>query len=286
MKFDIRDLERLSGVKAHTIRMWEHRYGVPTPDHKKGEMRFYNLNDVELVLDIALLKMNGYKISALAKFSKEEIKEKLKSLKNDEDHHKNIINELLISMYKLDVRKFETTLEYSFIAWTPHIVVYEIIVPFLKKANIFWQGNNLTEEHLVVSALRKKLLFAIENIDVPIQKDKQILLFLPDSKQLDLGLLYASFYLRHKGIEVVYMGNNVSIDNLSNVFDTFKPEFLYTYIPKKYSFPFEKISSLINQKLPGTNLIITIHPGHEVPTYFSDKISIMQLEQALPLLCQ
>lgn len=284
MPFGIKDLERFSGVKAHTIRTWEHRYGVPKPDYKIGATRFYTLEELKLVLDLALLNQNGYKISTLAKFSKEEIVQKLKSLINDEDNYCRVINELFVKMYQLEVRDFESILDQCFITWRADIVIGHIIVPFLKKVNLFWQGNRLTEEHLVVTVLRKKLLHAIEKIDVPLLKDRKILLFLTGSRQLDLALLYASFYIRQKGIEVIYMGNDVSMDNLSFIIDTIQPDLLYTYVPRKTYDDFEKQIRLLQPKLPACNIVVSVYPIRDNKED-SKYTCFMQLDQALDYLC-
>lgn len=286
MQFGIKDLERLSGLKAHTIRTWEHRYGVPKPNYRKGKTRFYGLDGLKFVLDIALLNSSGYKISVLAKLSKDEIAQRIKVLNTDEDIYRKVVNELFKVMYKLEVRDFESILDHCFLAWTPCIVVQEIIVPFLKKANLFWQGKQRTEEHLVVTVLRKKILSAIEKIDVPLKENRKILLFLADARQLDLALLYATFYIRQKGIEVIYMGNDVSVDNLASIFDAIKPDFLYSYFPKKSCYPFDRVAWLIKQKVPGANMVVTLHPDQDSKTASFDKISFMQLDQALPFLCR
>ncbi|WP_121354336.1 MerR family transcriptional regulator [Flavisolibacter nicotianae] len=286
MEFGINDLERLSGIKAHTIRTWEQRYGIPKPAYRNGRTRIYNLDDLKLLLDIAILNSNGYKISTLANLSKEEIAQRIKVLNTDEDLYRKVINELFKVMYQLEPRDFESIIDQCFITWPCQIVMEEIVVPFLRKADLFWQGRQLTEEHLVVTVLRKKILSAIEKIEVPLKESRKILLFLSGSKQLDLALLYATFYIRHKGIEVIYMGNDVSLDNLSTILDTIKPDFLYTYFPRKSSFPFDKVACVINQKSPGTDMVVTIHPEQEIKLTSFDKISFMQLDEALPFLCQ
>jgi DNA-binding transcriptional MerR regulator len=286
MKFGIKDLERLSGIKAHTIRTWEHRYGMPKPYCRTGKTRCYCLDEVKLVLDIALLNNNGYKISVLARLSKEEITQRVKALRSDDDNYLKVINELFRLMYKMEVRDFESVLDHCFITWPSRIVIQEIIVPFLKKTNLFWKGKQLTEEHLVVTILRKKFLSAIEKIDVPLKEDRKIVLFLTNARQLDLALLYASYYIRYMGIEVIYMGNDVSIDNLEMVFDTIKPDFLYTYFPRKSGFSFDKVAWLLDHKLPGANLVVTIHPDKTYRANISKRISFMQFDQALPFLCK
>ncbi len=284
--FSISDLERFSDIKAHTLRTWEYRYGIPKPQRSKSNCRYYSLAEVKEILNIGVLNKNGYKISYLSRLAQSEIKDKLNQFSNDDERQIIAINDLLIGMYTMDTHFFESVLEKCFLTWQVPTVINEIILPFLKKTDLFWKGNQLCEEHLVVTAIRRKLMFGIEKTESFINKNKTVLLFLPDTKQLDLGLLYTNYYLKSNGIQVIYMGNNVSINNLKTAFEKLKPDYLYTYLPKKTNFQTQALTQLLNECLPNSKLIITPYDDILYSTLQSENIMHMNYDSTLSFLCQ
>jgi DNA-binding transcriptional MerR regulator len=155
-EFVIRDLERFSGIKAHTLRTWEQRYGLPRPQSGPGKTRLYSLNEFGELLNIALLNRNGYKISHLSALNTGAIHLLVKQLQSKDARCEMALNEMFVGMYALDVDIIDAVLDKCFLQLPVHTVFSEIILPFLKKTELLWQGNKLTEEHLVVTAIRKK----------------------------------------------------------------------------------------------------------------------------------
>lgn len=157
-----------------------------------------------------------------------------------------------------------------------------VVYPFLKVNNLLGQGKWLTEEHLVVTVLRSKIIYAIEKTVEAERKEKTVLLFLPDYKQLDLALLYMHFHLKNSGIQVIYMGSNVTIENLKEIFEKMNPQFLFTYLPSKNNFQFEKLLLLLNTNQ--TRLVLTMQAKATNRQFNSDKILLLKFEEALAFL--
>ena len=239
----IKDLERYSNIKAHTIRTWERRYAILHPERNKGNSRFYAISELERILNISLLNRSGYRISNLSAMGSDEIGIKISLLKRNEDLFEKSVNELILSMYSAHPENFETVLENAALTWPVDILLRKIIFTFLNRTGLFWCGNQLTYEHFVVTAIRKKLIAGIEKITVSIneKKKRRVLLFLATGKELDLALLYANFFLKLSGLDVLYMGNDVSLSNLKEVFSKMQPDFAFTYMPEKSSFQFGHI---------------------------------------------
>lgn len=282
--FSIRDIERFSDIKAHTLRTWEQRYGMPNPYRNRGNLRYYGLEELNEILNVAILNKNGEKISSLISLTPFQIEEKLKHTLSQDIKKQIAIKDLLMKMYLIDVDEFEAVLDKCFICWTIPEVINSVIFPFVHKVELFWQGHQEIEEHFVVTALRKKLLWAIEKTEALDKQNRMVVLFLCGTKQLDLALLHMYFSLKAKGVIVLYMGNDVSYSNLEWIFKNIRPKFLYTYFSRKDSHQFSKLALLLKQYSMDAKLIITIRP---VPEYFyKEEGNIIQTsyDKALALL--
>jgi len=254
--FTINDLERFSGIKAHTLRIWERRYSLVQPIRSPGNFRLYTLEELKKILNVALLKKNGYRISVLSKIDSKNIEHKIEHLSNDYIKWQKAVNDLTINMYTKEPESFEWVLDELLLNWPIEILIEKIIFPFLTITRLLWTGNKLSEEHLVVTAIRKKLIFAIESSVLISNRAKTVLLFLPDSKQLDLGLLYTNYYLKRRGINVLYLGSDVTIQNLKSIFHALHLSYLFTYLPQNHSFPIEKLLQCMSLYAPDSKLII------------------------------
>ncbi len=229
--FTIKDIENLSGVKAHTIRIWEQRYSFLKPNRTDTNIRFYSNDELKTVLNIALLNKFGFKISHIDKMNAAEINGKLLSLIPAGAQNERIVNELISYMVDLNIDGFELTLINEIDNKGIDKVINDIVFPFLEKIGILWVTNiiNPAQEHLVSNIIRQKLLVGIENIDVP-PSSKTSLLFLPEGEYHELGLLYVYFILKSKGVKVWYLGANVPLPDLQYIVNIKKPEFLYTHL--------------------------------------------------------
>ncbi|MEO7445055.1 MAG: MerR family transcriptional regulator, partial [Ferruginibacter sp.] len=212
--FSINDLEKYSGVKSHTLRAWERRYNLLQPLRTTANFRIYDLEQLKKVLTISLLKKNGHRISKLSLASELWIENKVSTLANEQCVCEKAINELIINMYIPVPDSFEKALDKVLLTVSVDVLVEKILFPFLNITGLLCMGHKQIEQHIVVVSIRKKLILAIETTILSKKTDKSILLFLPDARQLDLGLLYTYFFLKRRGIHVVYLGTEITLENL------------------------------------------------------------------------
>ncbi|MEI9933606.1 MAG: MerR family transcriptional regulator [Ferruginibacter sp.] len=178
--FTIKDLENLSGVKAHTIRIWEQRYQFLKPCRTCTNIRYYSNEELKKLLNIALLNKHGYKISHINKMCEVEVKEKILTLSKLEAQQETIINDLVQCMVELDLEKLENILEDHISLNGIEKTITQVIFPLLKKIGILWITNciNPAQEHLVSNIIRQKLIVGIDRISTSLVTDKKVLLFL------------------------------------------------------------------------------------------------------------
>jgi len=282
-RFSITDVERLSGIKAHTLRTWELRYSLLQPDRSSGHARRYSLEEVNRIIGISILNRNGSRVSRLASLSEQQLAEKLNQLPSENALRELDVKELLYHMFTLNITLFEKILDTCFKKWTTDIVFDEILIPYLQKTGLYWKGTRSTEEHFVVAAIRNKIISAIEGIKVKGRNANRVLLFLPDTRQLDLALLYTCYRLKSSGISVLYMGNDVSILDLCTVLENLKPSHLFTYLPENNCLCLQDLSEFMNRVLPQTMLIFS----SSSESFHAQHSNVIQMdhESAISYLC-
>ena len=258
--FSIKDLENLSGIKAHTLRIWEQRYQFLKPNRTKTNIRKYSTEQLKTILNIALLNKYGFKISQIDKMGLEEIETKILSLTHEEAQFEKVVNELIKQMIDLDMVAFEKTLGANFTKRGVEKTITKIIFEFLQKIGILWITNHINpaQEHLATNLIRQKLILGIEDIKSPLQTNKTVLLFLPESEYHELGLLFMHYLLKKKGINVIYLGCNVPLADVAFVATVKKPDYLYCHITRPGpSFNFDKFLSKISAIIKDTPILIS-----------------------------
>lgn len=229
--FTIKDLENLSGVKAHTIRIWEQRYNFLKPRRTDTNIRYYSNDELKSILNIALLNKYGFKISYIDKMTKDEIGKKINQINQQEAQQERIQNELISYTVDLDMEAFDEVINREIRATDIEKVIDRVVFPFLEKIGILWQSNHINpaQEHLVFNAIRQKLLLAIDKCPKP-NSENTILLFLPENEYHELGLIYVNYLFRRAGIKTFYLGANVPSADLEYVIKMKNPAFLYSHI--------------------------------------------------------
>jgi len=246
--YSIRDLEKISGIKAHTIRIWEKRYEIIQPSRTPTNIRFYSDNDLRKLLNISFLSRNGLKISKIANLGNDEIGEKVLLFTQKANHTENTIESLIISMIELDENKFERILSNIIIKLGFEETFTNILHPFFEKIGILWQAGTIipAHEHFISGLVRQKLIVAIDGLrDKPIIKNSQFLLFLPEGEFHELGLLFYQYSLKKRGFKTLYLGQSVPIENLIVINKTSKSAFFLTNIT--FPFPEKQLRNLFNQ---------------------------------------
>ena len=258
--FTIKDLENLSGIKAHTIRIWEQRYNFLKPHRTTTNIRYYSNDELKTVLNIALLNKYGFKISHIDRMPPTEIREKILSLGDARAIQERIINDLVQEMIDLDIERFEKILSNYISAKGIERTVIQIIFPFLEKIGILWQTGHINpaQEHLVTNIIRQKLIVGIETTVSHIKLEKTFLLFLPEGEHHELGLLFMYYLVKSRGAKTIYLGANVPVKDVEHVINLKKPDIVFVHLTATGSnFNFEKFLNNVEQRFVSVNTIIS-----------------------------
>jgi DNA-binding transcriptional MerR regulator len=217
--YSIRELERLSGVKAPTIRIWEKRYGVVRPKRTSTNIRYYCDQDLRKLINLAILNRQGYRISKLAELSDEELGKM--AMKHSLDHPKadDRCDLLTQAMLRVDERDFERVFERLEAEEGFEGTIFRYIIPFLKKVGTLWHTGAIdpAQEHFVSQLVRRKLMSAIEACRTPDENSPSYLMFLPEGEYHDIGLLFSYYLARKEGFRVCYLGASVPDEDLKRI---------------------------------------------------------------------
>jgi DNA-binding transcriptional MerR regulator len=227
--YSIKDLEHLSGIKAHTLRIWEQRYKLVEPKRTDTNIRYYNDNDLKLILNVSLLKEHGFKISAIAKMRREEIKEEVLSITQKSDRYTDQIQGLTLAMIDMDEERFEKIIATSTLQAGFEKTMVNIIYPFLVKIGALWQAGsiNVAQEHFISNLIRQKTIVAIDGqLNSTDPNAKKYLMFLPNSENHELGLLFANYLVRARNQRVIYLGTSLPYEDLLTTSEHYQPDYL------------------------------------------------------------
>lgn len=231
--YSIKDLEKLSGVKAHTIRIWEKRFKIIEPSRTETNFRYYNDEQLKKLLNISLLNNYGYKISKIACLCETEICKEVEKVASGEKVYDAQIEQLVVSMIAMDEEKFEQYLTNQILKDGFEDAMLHVVYPFFDKIGILWQTGNITpaQEHFVSNLIRQKVIVAIDGLVKNTVADaKSFLLFLPEGELHEIGLLFTNYLLRKHGHKVIYLGQSLPLKDLAHVVRNRKPDYLLTYI--------------------------------------------------------
>jgi DNA-binding transcriptional MerR regulator len=237
--YSIKDLEHLSGIKAHTLRIWEQRYNFIEPKRTDTNIRYYSDDDLKLVLNISTLKENGYKISKIAKMNEEELSQEVLKIAETNLRFPDQINSLTLSMIDMDEDRFESILNNNILKYGFERTMLNIIYPFLAKIGMLWQTGSIlpAQEHFISNLIRQKMTVAIDGQYVTERESKgKWLLYLPEGELHELSLMFAAFLLRARKFKVIYLGQNLPKSDLYSVKEIHEPDYVLTICtaaPKK-----------------------------------------------------
>ena len=219
--FSIRDMENLSGIKAHTIRIWEKRYNLFEPERTSTNIRTYSLRSLQKLLNITLLYHNGYKISKIAKIPESEIPVIVKEIvaKNSERSHST--NAFKLAMINFDQSLFFNTYNSLLAERSFREIFFEVFLPLLNELGLLWQTDTISpaHEHFITNLIKQKIYINTEKLQIiePTRKDKVFVLFLPENEIHELGLLYLNYEINLKGYKSIYLGQTMPIENLQDL---------------------------------------------------------------------
>ncbi|MBT8220837.1 MAG: MerR family transcriptional regulator [Bacteroidia bacterium] len=236
--YSIKDLEKLSGIKAHTIRIWEQRYSLLHPKRTDTNIRYYLEDDLKLLLNVALLNRNGYKISKIAKLTHEEIIRKVEEISSNTTEQLSQVDALTMAMIEMDEYKFDRIITANIHQIGFERTVIEVIQPFLEKLSVLWLTGSVNpcQENFITCLIRQKLLVAIDNEPVSLGSDvKKFVLFLPENVNQELSLLLLQYLIKARKHRVIYLGNGIHPDDLSQVAEIVKPDYFFTIISEFFN---------------------------------------------------
>lgn len=216
--FSIKDLENFSGVKAHTIRIWEKRYNLLSPERTETNIRFYSLESLKKLLNISLLNSEGIKISKIANYDQETFDKVLNQSVFEKVNKNQFSNQLKIAMLNFDVVLFEEAYSQIEKVLSFSEIFKSYLIPFLGDIGLLWQSGSInpTHEHFISNLIRQKILIYSYHLQLKEvkKKDKLFVLFLPDNEVHDLGLNYLQYEILNAGYKSIMLGASVPIDSL------------------------------------------------------------------------
>ena len=232
MNFTIKELEALSGIKAHTIRIWEQRYHFLQPSRTETNIRRYNNEELKTLLTVALLNKYGYKISRIDEMTHEQRAEAALGLQQSDAQDEHIANVLIGYMVDLKGLELEKLLTEQVHKQGMEKTIAGIVFHFLERVGILWQTNRLrpVQEHLVSSIIRQKIICGIDSLPLPSSTAPLFVLFLPEAEHHELGLLYVYYLLRKRGLPVIYLGANVPLKDMEHILPRRRPQYIYTHL--------------------------------------------------------
>ncbi|MFO8053624.1 MAG: MerR family transcriptional regulator [Bacteroidales bacterium] len=232
-RYFIKDIEKLSGIKAHTIRIWEKRYGLVTPKRTQTNIRYYSNNDLKKLLNVSILNRNGVKISRIANMSIPEIEKEVFDLNHHEEDYRSHIENLTLAMTDLDEERLERILSHLFTRLGFDKTLIEVIYPFFNKIGILWLTGSINpaQEHFVSNIIRQKLIVAIDGITATInEKSQRFIMFLPESEWHELGLLFYQYLIKSNNHKVIYLGQSIPLADVIKVSGVKRPDNIFTAI--------------------------------------------------------
>jgi DNA-binding transcriptional MerR regulator len=235
--FSIKDLENLSGIKAHTIRIWEKRYNILEPLRTDSNIRYYDTRNLQKLLNVTVLYNNGIKISKIAKLEQEELEVKVREYASKGSNIENSLSALKLAMLNFDLELFEQTYNRLITENTFRTVFLQVFIPFLHNIGLEWQSNSINpaHEHFITNLINQKLLINIERVQQEPVKHKNtvFVLFLPMNEIHTLGLLYLHYELLLNGYKSIYLGESVPINNLLTFTDQYSSVTYVSYFTVK-----------------------------------------------------
>ena len=232
--FSIKDLENISGIKAHTIRIWEKRYNVLEPMRSDTNIRYYNLINLQKLLNITLLHDHGYKISRIAKFSDLQIPEVVREIISEKSVKSHAISSFKMAMLNFDQSLFFKTYNTLLSEKTFREVFYEVFIPLMNEIGLLWQSDTIkpAHEHFISYLIKQKLLINTEKLQVlkPTNDEKVFVLYLPSNEIHELGLMYLNYEILHHGYRSIYLGESIPLDNLTDLKKYFNKVTFISYL--------------------------------------------------------
>lgn len=263
-QYSISDLQKLTGVKTHTIRTWEQRYKLLSPKRKFSNIRYYDNDQLRKLLNISVLLNSGLKISHISKLSNEEIHNKLDEIVENPTienlFDQALINQMIHAGLTLNEQQFEKAFSSAVLRYNFKMTYLRIIYPLMMKIGLMWGKEKMTaaQEHFVSNLLKQKILSAIDTIPYTQFTEEKWILFLPQDEDHEIGLLFAHYLVKSSGRKVIYLGQRVPFKNLVEVINqtgaTHVQSFFTKYTSEKQ---IQQLLNQLEQLFPKINILVS-----------------------------
>jgi len=281
--FTIKDLENLSGIKAHTIRIWEKRYAILEPMRTDSNIRYYDTHNLQKLLNVATLNTFGYKISTIAKLAPEKIPILVKEIISSKSLKNHVINNFKLAMMNFDLALFATTYTGLLAEKSFRTIFYEFFMPLLEEIGYLWQTGTITpaHEHFISALIKQKISANVEKLQLlsPTKTDRVFALYLPENEIHEIGLLFVNYELLLNGYKTIYIGESMPLDYVKDIKTYFDDVTFVTYITQQPSI--DEINKYISNMTAevlndeSTRLYVFGRTAQYIkPLFLNDKITI------------
>jgi len=259
--YSISDLEKLSGIKSHTIRIWEQRYGILRPKRTDTNIRFYEDNDLQQLLNVALLNRHGFRISKIAEMSKEDIAEQVSQVSNFKFDFDSQLDVLTLSVIEMDEIKFARIFDNHVEQLGFERAMLEVVYPFMEKLSLLWLTGSIkpVQENFITQLIRNKLIVAIEK--EPLVSDRKVpkfMLYLPKDEQQELTILFMQYLLKRRGFRAVNLGANLALVDLKDACQIHQPDYVFTILSETFNRePVQRYLANLQAAVPDSHLLLT-----------------------------
>ena len=236
--YSISDLEKISGIKSHTLRMWEQRYNILQPKRTSTNIRYYGDEDLRLILNIAFLNRNGYKISKIAAMTGQDIMDKVSDLSSVRFGLDAELDVITLAVIEMDEYKFSRILDNHIKQLGFEKTMINIVYPFLEKLSLLWFSGAIkpVQENFINLIIRNKLIASIEVLPLnPSRAAKKFMLYLPKGEQKELSLLFMQYIVKSRGHRVMNLGHDRSIEDLKDACQIHHPQYIFTILSETFS---------------------------------------------------
>ena len=286
-QYSIKELEKLSGIKAHTIRIWEKRHHLVVPQRTQTNIRYYSDEDLKKIINVSVLNNNGVKISKIVGLSIDQINQQVAELSDSKNSIEISIDQLVLAMIDMEEEQFEKILASLILKFGFEKTVLEIVYPFMEKIGILWLTNNVTpaQEHFISHLIRQKMIVAIDGLPLPPKTSKKAVLYLPENELHELGLLFYHYITKKTGYRTYYLGQMVPFKDLKYVAEHHNPDLIITSLTSGPSpHAMQAYLTKLSQEFPTAKLLVSgyalkkakLEPLPNVAT-FSNALALKEL---------
>jgi DNA-binding transcriptional MerR regulator len=228
-EYKIKDLENLTGIKSHTIRIWEKRYNILDPNRTDTQIRTYSDDELTHLLTVSMLNRNGIKISKIAKLSQQDMNKLLWDIKVNKEPEYSM-DKLIMALISLDENLFNKTLQNLIETEGLESTFTQHLIPFLDRIGIMWLigSINPAQEHFISNLIRQKVISEIDKQKVPETNSPTVVVYLPEHEWHEISLLFYQFLLREHGVRTSYLGQSLPYDALKECISKLKPKAIIT----------------------------------------------------------